>query len=397
MAASCYVTCDLECSSVRTPRPGDYRPRDRHRLRLSMFRPFRNGRAWLIANVWITTIPQRMTILEVRRPRFSFSYWVVNPLALRNTIDTHADHTAFSPHSSSAVRFIHIVQPLSCWPSSWSIPLHRPTTVLLAFLVIHSFTSSNHCLADLPRDPFLYNRPTTVLLAFLVRPTTVLLAFLVIHSLTSSNHCLAGLPRDPFHCIVQPLSCWPSSWSIPLHRPTTLLLAFLVIHSLTSSNHCLAGLPCDPFPYIVQPLSCWPSSWSISLHRTTTVTVLLAFLVIHSLASSNHCLAGLPRDPFPYIVQPLSHWPSSWSIPLHRPATVLLAFLVIHSLTSSIHCLAGLPRDPFPYIVQPQSCWPSSWSIHLHRPATVLLAFLVILDRAKLGLSRFPSLSPNHV
>ena len=388
-----------------------------------MFRPFRNGRAWLIANVWITTIPQRMTILEVRRPRFSFSYWVVNPLALRNTIDTHADHTAFSPHSSSAVRFIHIVQPLSCW----SIPLHRPTTVLLAFLVIHSFTSSNHCLADLPRDPFLYNRPTTVLLAFLVihsftssnhcitdlpcdpflyivqplscwpsswsiplQSSNHCLAGLPCASnhclaglsrdpfLTSSNHCLAGLPRDPFHCIVQPLSCWPSSWSIPLHRPTTLLLAFLVIHSLTSSNHCLPGLPCDPFSYIVQPLSCWPSLWSIPLHRPTTV--LLAFLVIHSLASYNHCdcLTGLPRDPFPCIVQPLSCWPSSWSIPLHRPTTVSLAFLVIHSLTSSSHCLAGLPCDPFPYIVHPLSCWSSSWSFPLHRPTTVLLAFLVI-------------------
>ena len=153
-----------------------------------------------------------------------------------------------------------------------------------------------------------------------------------VHSSTSSNHCLAGLPPDPFLYIVQPLSCWPSSWSIPLHHPTTVLLAFLLIHSSTSSNYCLAGLPPDPFLYIVQPLSCWPSSWSIPLHRPTTV--LLAFLLIHSSTSSNHCLAGLPPDPFLYIVQPLSCWPSSWSIPLHRPTTVLLAFLLIHSSTS---------------------------------------------------------------
>ena len=170
----------------------------------------------------------------------------------------------------------------------------------------------------------------------------------MIHSFTSSNHRLAGLPRDPFLYIVQPLSCWPSWWSIPLHRPTTVSLAFLVIHSFTSSNHCLAGLPRDPFLYIVQPLSCWPSWWSIPLHRPTIV--LLAFLVIHSFTSSNHCLAGLPGlpgDPFLYIVQPLSCWPSSWSIPLHRPTTVSLACLVIHSFTSSNHCLAGLPQRSF--------------------------------------------------
>ena len=85
-----------------------------------------------------------------------------------------------------------------------------------------------------------------------------------------------------------------SALSIPLYRPTTVLLAFLVIHSFTPSNHRLAGLPGDPFLYIVQPLSCW-----------------------HSFTPSNHCVAGLPRDPFLYTVQPLPCWPSSWSFPLN--------------------------------------------------------------------------------
>ena len=77
----------------------------------------------------------------------------------------------------------------------------------------------------------------------LYRPTTVLLAFLVIHSFTPSNHCLAGLPGDPFLYTVQPLSCWPSWWSIPLHRPTTVLLAFLVIFppQFYPASWCLPG------------------------------------------------------------------------------------------------------------------------------------------------------------
>ena len=108
-------------------------------------------------------------------------------------------------------------------------------------------------------------------------PTTVLLVFLVIHSFTSSN----ALP------------CWPSSWSIPVHHPSTVLLAFLVICSrqLYTAIWCLplGSIPFHRVSIHVKPsylpllvylqqritLPNCPMCHETTLHVTVTVAVFL--------------------------------------------------------------------------------------------------------------------------
>ena len=328
----------------------------------------------------------------------------------------------------------YIVPPLYCQlPSSLSVPLHRPSVVLSAFLSpVRSLTSSLRYIASFPLPcPFPYIVPLlsctlpsslSVLFQYIAPPlccqlssslsvplhchSVVLPAFLFpVRSFASSFRCLICFPLPcPSPYIVPPLYCQlSSSLCIPLHRPSVVLQASLFpVRSLTSSLRCLVGLPLPcPFPYIVPPLYCQLSSpLSVPLHRPSVVFHASLFPV-RSLTSSLRCLVRFPLPcPFPYIVPRLSCQlsPLVRSLSIHRTSFVLPAFLFpVRSVASSLRCLASFPLScPFPYIVLPLSCQLSSFmSVPLHRPSVILPAFLLIFLK-RVSAFRFDALTNLH-
>ena len=249
------------------------------------------------------------------------------------------------------------LEPLSCWPSSWSLPSTLPWLQDGSVLYISRW---NHCLAGLPHDlsPQLYLGCKMVLSFTSVLGTTVLLAFLMIYPL---NFTLAARWFCPLHQSLEPLSCWPSSWSIPSTLPWLQDGSVLYI---SRWNHCLAGLPHDLSPQLY--LGC---KMVLSFTSVVGTTVLLAFLMISPL---NFTLAARWFCPLHQWLEPLSCWPSSWSIPSTLPWLQDGSVLYISRWN---HCLAGLPHD-----LSPQLCLGCKMVVLSSvLGTTVLLAFLFLM------------------